>query len=116
MWNRVKTIFFPSKVVEQKMVQLLTSHAFFHLPSTMEYRIASVPQRAMINFGVLLRSMPTDTMWMGNGETVTATVGKVKSSHLHSMARARDEWIPFFSYIRIPWILEYHGYLDTMDS
>ena len=28
-----------------------------------------------------------------------------------------DEWIPLFSDIHpIPWILEYHGYLDTMDT
>ena len=82
MWNRVKTIFFPSKVVEQKMVQLLTSHASFHLQSTMEYHIVSVLQRAMINSGVLLRLILMDTMWRDNGETVTTTVRKVKSFHL----------------------------------
>ena len=70
------------------MVQLLTSHASFRLQSIMEYPTASVPQRVMINSGVLLRLMLMDTMWKDNGETVTATVGKVESSHPHSMVKA----------------------------
>ena len=74
--------FLSSKVVERKMVQLLTSHASFHLQSKMEYHIVSVLQRAMINSGVLLRLILMDTMWRDNGETVTTTVRKVKSFHL----------------------------------
>ena len=62
-----------SKVVEQKMVLMPTSHVFFHL-FTMENHITSVLQTIMINHGALLRLMLVDTILMEIGETVTATV------------------------------------------
>ena len=69
--------FLSSKVVERKMVQLLTSHVFFRL-NTGAQNIASVLQRATKeNYGALLRLMLLEITLRTNGETVIVTVEKV---------------------------------------
>ena len=68
--------FLSSKVVERKMVQLLTSPVFFRL-NTVAHHIASVLQRSMINHGALLRLMVMEITLRENGKTVTVTVEKV---------------------------------------
>ena len=76
-------IFLSSKVVERKMVQLLTSHVFFLL-NTVAHHIASVLQKTMINnYGALLRLMIMEITLRTNGETVTVTVEKVITVLFH---------------------------------
>ena len=75
--------FLSSKVVEQKMVQLLTSHVFFLL-NTVAQPIASALQKTMINnYGALLRLMLLEITLRTNGETVTVTVEKVITVLFH---------------------------------
>ena len=75
--------FLSSKVVERKMVQLLTSHVFFRL-NTIAYHIANVLQRRiMVNYGALLRLMLMEITSRENGETVTVTVEKVITVLVH---------------------------------
>ena len=68
--------FLSPKFAEQKMVQILTSHVFFHL-TTVAHQIASVLHRIILNHGAQLRLMQMEIMnleYMENGETVTVTV------------------------------------------
>ena len=68
--------FLSPKFAEQKMVQILTSHVFFHL-TTLAYHIANVLHWIILNHGVQLRLMQMEIMnleYMENGETVTVTV------------------------------------------
>ena len=58
------------------MVQILTSHVFFHL-TMVGHHIASVLHRIILNHGAQLRWMQMEIMnleYMENGETVTVTV------------------------------------------
>ena len=74
--NLIKITFLSHKFAEQKMVQILTSHVFFHL-TMVGHHIASVLHRIILNHGAQLRLMQMEIMnleYMENGETVTVTV------------------------------------------
>ena len=76
-----------SKVAQQFLVQILTSHVFFHSITSI-FHTTNVLQRSIINYGALLRLMLMENT-LENGETVTATVEQVLSSTVKSRAGAR---------------------------
>ena len=69
--------------MEQKVVQMLTSHVFFHFKTEKKYITSVLQVLQIVNHGALRRLTRMDIILMENGDIVTAIVKQVMDFFSH---------------------------------